>query len=374
MTAARQVRVNLAGAAHDITIEPGVLARVGPLVAQVAPGPAALLVMDEKIADDHGAVALDSLRSAGFTVATATLTARESLKTLQTVRALYDTMLAGADGATLDRGSPVVALGGGIVGDTAGFAAATYMRGVPLIQVPTTLLAMVDAAIGGKTGVNVPLPDGGLGKNLVGAFWQPRAVVTDPTVLATLATRELRCGLGECIKHAIITDDGRFAFLERNAEAIQAGHVDTLTELITRSAAVKIDVVRGDEREAGGRAVLNLGHTFAHAIETFPALDVHHGEAVAIGLVAAAACAVATDRLDAADAARIESLIRLLGLPATLPDAVAVDRAVAAMQYDKKVAGGRLRLVLPCAIGRVEIADDVPIEIVRDAWRRVGAC
>ena len=356
-----------------IYVETGGLDRLGAIVRAVAPHDRACLVVDENVVKPHGARALASLAAADYAITTCTVVASEKDKTIETAVSVIERMLA----ARLERGTPVVALGGGITGDLAGFVAATYLRGVPLVQVPTTLLAMVDAAIGGKTGVNFPIETSGeitLGKNLVGAFWQPRAVVTDPTVLATLATRELRCGLGECIKHAIIADDGRFAFLERNAEAIQDGHVDTLTELITRSAAVKIDVVRGDEREAGGRAVLNLGHTFAHAIETFPTLDVHHGEAVAIGLVAAAACAVATDRLEAADAARIESLIRLLGLPVTLPDAVAVDRAIAAMQYDKKVAGGRLRLVLPCAIGRVEIADDVPIEIVRDAWRRVGAC
>jgi 3-dehydroquinate synthase len=349
------------------------LAQVGPLVARVARGPAALLAVDEKIADDHGAAALASLRSAGLAVTTATLTARETLKTLDTVRGLYDAMLAGDGGPPLDRGSPVVALGGGIVGDTAGFAAATYMRGVPLVQVPTTLLAMVDAAIGGKTGVNVPLPGGGLGKNLVGAFWQPKAVLADPLVLRTLDPRDLRCGVAECVKHALVADASLLAYIEKHAAAIEQVEPETMSEFIERSARIKVGIVERDEREHDVRALLNLGHTFAHALESRTELDLRHGEAVAVGLIAAARCATRTGRLEPGDEARIAGVLDAVGLPQRIPASVPTDDLMRAMRYDKKVAAGRLRLVLPVGIGSAVATDDVPPDVVREAWSHVGA-
>jgi 3-dehydroquinate synthase len=373
MTAARHVRVNLAGASYDITVEPGLLARVGRLVAGVAPAPGALLAVDDKIAGDHGAAARDSLRSAGFDVVVATLRAREALKTLDTVRGLYDAMLAGDEGASLDRDSPVVAVGGGIVGDTAGFAAATFMRGLPLVQVPTTLLAMVDAAIGGKTGVNVPLPAGGLGKNLVGAFWQPRAVLTDPLVLRTLDPRDLRCGLAECVKHALIADASLLEYLEQHAAAIERLDPETMSAFIERSVRIKVGIVEQDEREQGVRALLNLGHTFAHALEAQEEPDLRHGEAVAVGIVAAARCAVRTGRLETGEEARIAGVLEALGLPRQMSAPAPVDDLLRAMRYDKKVAARRLRLVLPRGIGSAEITDDVPADVVREAWGHVGA-
>jgi 3-dehydroquinate synthase len=378
VTAARLVHVNLAGASHDITIEPGLLGRVGALVADAAASPAALLAVDEKIAGDHGAAVLGSLREAGFTVTVTPLLARESAKTLDTVRSLYDVMLsAGAHGrGGLDRGSPVVALGGGIVGDTAGFAAATFMRGLPVVQVPTTLLAMVDAAIGGKTGVNVPLPDGGLGKNMVGAIWQPRAVLADPLVLSTLDPRDLRCGLAECVKHALIADASLLDWLGEQAAAIQRLDPDVMVTLIERSARIKVKIVEQDEREVGevgGRALLNLGHTFAHALEARQHLDLRHGEAVAIGLVAAAHCAARTGRLDSSDVQRIAGVLEVFGLPVRMPAPVETDELIQAMRYDKKVMGGRLRLVLPTGLGAAEITGDVGADVVRAAWEHVGA-
>ncbi|MHC4801101.1 MAG: 3-dehydroquinate synthase [Planctomycetota bacterium] len=375
MTAARVVHVDVAGASHDITIEPGLLARVGTLVADVAASPAALLAVDEKIAGDHGAAALGSLREAGYTATVAPLTARESAKTLDTVRSLYDVMLsAGGHGrGGLDRSSPVVALGGGIVGDTAGFAAATFMRGLPLVQVPTTLLAMVDAAIGGKTGVNVALPGGGLGKNLAGAIWQPRAVLVDPLVLSTLDPRDLRCGLAECVKHALIVDASLLDWLREQAAAIQRLDPDILVTLIERSARIKVGIVEQDERETGRRVLLNLGHTFAHALESRQHLDLRHGEAVAIGLVAAARCAARTGRLEADDEKRIVEVLEVLGLPVRMPAPADEDELIRAMHYDKKVMAGRRRLVLPTGLGAAEITDDVADDAVRAAWEHVGA-
>jgi 3-dehydroquinate synthase len=375
VTAARVIHVRLGIAPHDIRVEPGLLRRLGALVADVAPNPTALLAVDEKIAGDHGAVALESLREAGFEAAVAPLVARESLKTLDTVEALYEAMLTGAADAAagLDRGSPVVALGGGIVGDTAGFAAATFMRGLPLVQVPTTLLAMVDAAIGGKTGVNVPLPGGGLGKNMVGAIWQPRVVLVDPLVLSTLDPRDLRCGLAECIKHALIADASLLGFLAERAAAIQRLDAETLVALIERCARIKVQIVEQDEREEGPRALLNLGHTFAHALEAQEHLGLRHGEAVAIGLVAAAHCAARTGRLDVGDEKRVADALDIFGLPLRISAPVDVDELTRAMRYDKKVAAGRLRLVLPTGIGAAEITDDVPADVVRAAWKHVGA-
>lgn len=357
-----------------VLIEPGALAQLGAVVRDIAPHPRALLIVDRAIDSTHGKSARRSLREAGFETTSATLLAEESAKTLEAVRPLYERMLA----ARLERSSPVIALGGGIVGDVAGFAAATYLRGVPVVQVPTTLLAMVDASIGGKTGVNHPLPGGpaatgGLGKNLIGAFWQPRAVLADPLVLKTLDPRELRCGLAECIKHAMIADAALLEFIEHHITAILEAEPETLTALVERSATIKARIVAEDERESGCRALLNLGHTFAHAIEAQSQLNLRHGEAVAIGLYAAVNGARSTGRLNDEDADRVLALIERCGLPVRLPAPVPAATLQRAMAHDKKVARDRLRLILPRGLGRAEIVDDVPPDLVINAWRSVGA-
>jgi 3-dehydroquinate synthase len=363
------INVNLPAAQYRITIEPGALERLGELSRQAAPHDRALLVVDNAIAESHGKVAERSLQVAGFDVATVPMTANETLKTLQTVQRIYSVMLA----QRLERSSPVIALGGGVVGDVAGFAAATYLRGVPVIQVPTTLLAMVDAAIGGKTGVNTPLPEGGLGKNLVGAFWQPRAVICDPQVLSTLDVRHLRCGLAECIKHGMIGDAGLLIAIEQDAGKLLAHDLDVLTSLIIRSAAVKIGIVQEDERESGRRALLNLGHTFAHAIEPIAELNLHHGEAVAIGLCAAAKTSSLLGVCDDAYVQRVEGIVSAVGLPCRIEKSVPTAQLMHAMMYDKKVVDGKLRLIIPVKPGEARIVENVPQEIVEQAWRQVGA-
>lgn len=367
------IDVSLGARSYDITIACGLLERLGVIVRACAPHARTLLAVDAAIAPSHGAVAKRSLESVGYAVRVHEIVAEEDRKTLATVHELYDAMLA----FRLERGSPVVALGGGVVGDVAGFAAATYLRGVPLVQAPTTLLAMVDAAIGGKTGVNLRRPADAkgrrdLGKNLVGAFWQPRAIVTDPLVLATLDDRDFRCGLAESVKHALLADASLLTFIEEQADRIAARDEPVLGELIDRSARIKVAVVEADEREAGVRMHLNLGHTFAHAIEPLPDLDLRHGEAVAIGLCAACHCAAATDRLRPSDAERVTSLLDRLGLPTRLAVAVSEDRVVEAMSYDKKVARDEVRLVLPTGLGRVEVVADVPRAAIDAAWRAVG--
>ena len=368
MTATR-IPVNVPGSVYDVIIDRGLLGQLGPLVHEVAPSRSALLVVDKTIASTHGRAALTSLQGAGVEPIVVELVAEESQKTIETAQQVYGAML----GAGLDRRSPVIALGGGIIGDTAGFVAATYMRGVPLIQVPTTLLAMVDAAIGGKTGVNFPLPGGGLGKNMVGAFWQPKAVVVDPQVLSTLNARDFRCGLAECVKGALIADASLLQFLSTEAPRILALDQDVLRTLIERCVRIKAEIVAADERESGRRALLNLGHTFAHAIESISELKVRHGEAVSIGLMAAAHCAVKTGRLTADQHNHIEQVLTTFGLPIRLPSPVDEQRLLAAMRHDKKATQGRTQLILPTGVGGAELVGDVSVEVVAVGWAGVGA-
>ncbi len=365
------VHVELTGASYDVVIEPGLLARLGTLVAAVAPSQSAILAVDERIVTAHGEPALRSLREAGYATTVIALTAEESHKQLATVTRMYEQMLRSE--VLPSRTSPVVALGGGIVGDTAGFAAATYLRGLPLVQVPTTLLAMVDAAIGGKTGVNIDLPHGGLGKNLIGAFWQPRAVLIDPDVLGTLTRRDFRCGLAECVKAGIIADESLLEFLTERAVDILDLDTAVLCELIERTVRIKVAIVREDERETGRRALLNLGHTFAHAIEAQQHVEIRHGEAVSIGLAAAMEIAVRTGRMTDADRRRVTGLLETLGLPLKMSERVELTHLLRAMRYDKKATPGRTRLVVPEGLGSASVTGDVPDDVVAAAWAYVGA-
>jgi len=367
----RSVSVNLPDAPYSIHLGTGLLHDLGETAQSLAPHEHALVVMDENVADPHGDVALQSLATAGYRPVVHELVAEERNKTLPSVQALYETMLA----TKLDRGTPVISLGGGLVGDIAGFAAATFLRGVPFIQVPTTLLAMVDASIGGKTGVNFPLPGQAigaekLGKNLVGAFWQPKAVLVDPLVLKTLAPRDFRCGLAECVKHSLIADASLFRYIADNWNVLDSDE-DVLCELIDRAVRIKVAIVEKDEREAGLRVLLNLGHTFAHAIEPISELDLRHGEAVSIGICAAAACSVASDRMTEAHREQVLALLSSLGLPTALSTVVDIGELVTAMGYDKKVSHGQLRLVLPIGIGAAEIIDDPGEDVVTAAWESV---
>lgn len=373
------IEVRTQSAQYTITIEPGLLNRIGECVRSLAPAQRAMLVVDSALVDDYLPIAGESLLKANYQVVMETVTAAESNKSMDAARQLYQAAIKGR----IERSSPIIALGGGIAGDLTGFVAATFMRGVPFVQIPTTLLAMVDAAIGGKTGVNYEFKSdesasGGasgasLVKNIIGAFWQPRAVLIDPNVLKTLDRRELNCGLAECVKHAVIADPALFDFIERKQTAFQAIDIPVLTELIARSAQVKVDIVAEDEREMGRRALLNLGHTFGHAMEGFPELSLHHGESVAIGLCAAAECAVLTKRLSRQDADRIVDLMKAIGLPTQMPGPINAAALMTAMQHDKKVQSGRVRLILPTSIGSAEIVDDVPDDVVRSAWKTVGA-
>lgn len=355
---------------YEIAVRRGGLAGLGAGARRVAPNARRVtLAMDEAVQKPWGEQARASLEQAGFQVATLALKADESHKSLASVERVWASMLQ----AGMQRSDALVALGGGVVGDLAGFAAATYQRGIPLVMAPTTLLAMVDASIGGKTAVNLPLPSGGLGKNLAGAFHAPSWVLADISTLGTLSDRDFRCGLAECVKHALIADPSLLDWMLSNRAAIVARDPGVLETLVARSAAIKAAVVSRDEFERGERAHLNLGHTFAHALESLLHDEVRHGEAVAIGLVAAAAASKAAGWWASADADGLAGRIAQLGLPTRVPRPVDADALRAAMGFDKKAEGGRQRLVLLRAPGQPGVLVDPAPAVVTAGWSAVGA-
>jgi len=287
----------------------------------------------------------------------------ERYKQLATVVRIYDALV----GANADRSSTLITFGGGVIGDMAGFAAATYLRGIALVHVPTTLLAQVDSAIGGKVGVNHPLA-----KNLIGSFYQPHAVVIDPTVLETLPRREFRAGIYEVIKYGVTSSPGLFDRIARERTAIFAREPAVLTPVIAESCAIKAGVVSADEREAGLRRILNFGHTAGHAIEAVTKYRRYrHGEAVAYGMLVAAELASARGALAERDRNALAALVAGLGPLPAIAD-VSIAQVLAAMRHDKKVVSGRLHFVLPTAIGATAIVDDVTDKEMRQALKRVG--
>ena len=382
--AGRVVRVPLADRAYDIRVGPGLLERLGEHAASLFPPVGGrpnrvFLVYDAGLPDEHVVAASRSLAHQGFRVSAASVQPHEPQKTLGTLARLLVDMAESRH----ERGEPVIALGGGVTGDVSGFLAAVYRRGVPVIQVPTTLLAMVDASVGGKTGVNL-LTEVGLLKNVVGVFHQPALVLADTSVLRTLPDRHIAAGLAECIKHGLLgADFGEPALLEwtlASMPTLLKREDVALAELVARNTAVKAAVVAGDEREEAppegvpgtgkpGRAVLNLGHTFAHAIETLHHLSptgrredapLHHGEAVGLGLLAASVAGVALGRTDQSLPERVRAGLQAAGLPVSVaglpPSGTIVDR----MLEDKKVHAGRLRLVIPTTPGRATVVHDPP--------------
>ncbi|HET6248752.1 MAG TPA: 3-dehydroquinate synthase [Tepidisphaeraceae bacterium] len=357
MTPSAVVPANVEGTRYDITIRRGLLADVGTHLSQLSKSKKAAVVTDSNVGPAYAERLRASLAAAGIELAIATIPAGEDHKTLSQISPVYDAFLA----AKIERTTPVLALGGGMIGDMAGFVAATLLRGVPFVQIPTTLLAMVDASVGGKTGINHPT-----GKNLIGAFHQPIAVLVDPDVLQTLPERELHGGLAECIKHEIIRDSIGFAALERDIARAAARDIDYLATLVAHNVAIKAKVVEADPYEKAERAHLNFGHTFGHAIETISHYSYSHGECVALGMVAAARMATDLGMLDDVSRRRIVALAEKAGLPVSglkLPTKAIVD----AMIFDKKVKGGKVRFVLPDRIGHVVVRDDVPEEMVSRA-------
>lgn len=364
----REFDVTVGAEASRVQIGRGLLDGLGEKISEFTDQEErALIAVDEAILTTHGVRAQASL-AGSFTTTAVAVEAREEAKVVAAVESLWDAMLQ----CGVSRGGVVVGMGGGITGDVVGFAAASWMRGVRLVLVPTTLLAMVDASIGGKTGINVPLPDGGLGKNLAGAFWPAELVVCDIETLETLDDREFRCGLAECVKHAVIDGPESFAQLSNDLELILARDLDAVEELVARSIAIKANIVGEDPREGGSRALLNLGHTFAHALESRRELGLLHGEAVAIGLMAACAAAKEIGFGEGELAEPIGDALKRAGLPVRLSCEVDLTTLRASMGLDKKASAGRVRLVLPKAIGSVEILESPGEEAIQAGLKAIA--
>jgi len=347
------IRVRYPGGEYDIRIGDGLLNHLGDLARRAAIGRIAI-VTNTVVGPLYAATVERSLRAAGLDPFTCVIPDGEVHKTLATVESLYRKFLDGG----LDRVGTVVSLGGGVTGDIAGFAAATFMRGVKFAQVPTTFLAMIDASVGGKTGVDLAK-----GKNLVGAFKQPSLVLIDPSVLSTLSADELRNGAAEAIKHGVISDPALF-------DHLKDGPVSFTPRLIERILMVKIGIVEEDPYERGRREVLNLGHTVGHAIERASGFSVPHGAAVAMGLVAAARIAVRLSHADHELVRQLESALTAWGLPIKLPD-LPIDEIMAAMLHDKKRKNRRLRFIIPRSIGVVEAVDNVSSGIIRSVLQEM---
>jgi 3-dehydroquinate synthase len=358
----QRLDVRLGKRSYPILVGPGLLGDPA-LLAEHAGAGKLLVVTDDVV----GPLWLPRLEQglAGRSFEVCVLPGGEAQKTLGNVAVIIDALVA----ARLNRDGMVLALGGGVIGDIAGFAAASYQRGIAIVQVPTTLLAQVDSSVGGKTGVN----HAG-GKNLIGAFHQPAAVLADTDTLSTLPERQLRAGLTEVVKAALVADAEFFDWLEANLPRLLAKESAALAHAILRACAIKAAIVAEDEREQGRRALLNLGHTFGHAIETGAGYGaVLHGEAVAAGLVLAAEFSARLGRLAGADARRLRELLAAAGLPVD-PPRLGAARMLELMAMDKKVKGGALRLVLLDGIGRAALADDYPREALeRLLEERAGA-
>jgi 3-dehydroquinate synthase len=350
------IHVHLGERSYDIIVTSEDLAGAGPFARRRTAGKRAFLVSDEHVTSHADAVAV-SLAEADFAVDRAVLPSGEGQKSLAVASRLYDQLAE----LRADRKTLVVAVGGGVIGDLAGFVAATFARGLPLLMVPTTLLAMVDSSVGGKVGINHPLA-----KNLIGAFHQPIGVWIDTATLRTLPEREYRSGLAEIVKYGVILDADLFAYLEAHTDAILRRDPEAVRHIVARSCRLKAEVVEKDEREETGlRAVLNYGHTFAHAFETVAGYGTWlHGEAVAAGMVCASCLAERRGLIPDTITQRQRQLLARFGLP-TAPERWPIDALVAVMRSDKKALAGRLRFVLPRRLGEVALFDDVPEADVR---------
>lgn len=355
----RMVKVPLGDRSYNILIGRDLLAQVGVECSKLQLGRRCAIISDRNVAPRFAKAARRSLARAGFDSFLITVPAGETAKSIKTVQACYDQLAS----HRLERKSFIVALGGGVVGDLAGFVAATYLRGIAFVQVPTTLLAQVDSSVGGKVGVNLKA-----GKNLVGAFYQPRMVLCDFDTLKTLPDREYRAGLAEVIKYGIIYDAALFRQLEIGMAKLLKRDAKTLAEIVARCCEIKADVVGQDETESGVRAILNFGHTIGHALEAISGYGKYlHGEAISIGQVAAAKLSARLSGLPANDVERITNLFQSAGLPIIVKlSSAQLGKLCAAMKLDKKVSAGEIKFVLAQKIGKVEFGLKVPQELVRE--------
>ncbi len=351
----RILSVGLGERSYPILIQPGSLPLIGADIATRKIGKRYGIISDDHVAELYGETVLQSLADAGVDAELITFPRGEASKNLQTIATLASELARHG----FDRGDALIALGGGVSGDMAGFLASIYMRGIPFIQIPTTLLSQVDSSVGGKTGVDIPE-----GKNLVGTFYQPKVVYIDPDVLKTLPEEEILGGLAEVIKYGVIWDAEFFDFLGRQREDILALKEEALIPLIARCCEIKAQVVEEDEREGGLRRILNFGHTIGHAVEAASDFSLIHGLAIGIGMRAAADLAVLGGHLSKEEATRIHRLLEEYGLPVTIPPAL--DQAVIKqfLKADKKTIGGKVFFVLPESVGKVLITDQVSSEDV----------
>ncbi|OIO67835.1 MAG: 3-dehydroquinate synthase [Zetaproteobacteria bacterium CG12_big_fil_rev_8_21_14_0_65_55_1124] len=354
----RVYRVDLGTRSYDIHIQPGCLDGLGKTMRSLFPATGrCLIVSNEVVAPLYLERVRQSLESSGWDAKTCILADGEQHKTLASWNSILDAMML----AKLSRGEPVIALGGGVVGDMTGFAAASYRRGIPYVQVPTTLLAQVDSSVGGKTAINHPH-----GKNMIGAFYQPALVWIDPLVLSTLAPRELRAGVAELIKYGLIRDTEFFTYLQQHMQSLLTLEADTVAEVIYHSCRHKAEVVVSDETEQGVRALLNLGHTFGHAIESMTHYTQYlHGEAVALGTLMAARLSAKLGYVPKAVEGHIRELYVSCGLPVDIPK-FSADAWLDAMGHDKKNVGRRIRFILLKQIGEAFVAEDVDEASVRE--------
>ncbi len=348
------VTVGLGERSYLIRISPGLLSRIGADLRERKICNRFAIISDERVAVLYGERLLQSLADVSISAELITFPAGEAAKNMQTIADLSSELARRG----FDRRDGLIALGGGVTGDITGFLASIYMRGIPFVQVPTSLLAQVDSSVGGKTGVDIPE-----GKNLVGTFYQPKAVYIDIDVLQTLPVEELQGGLAEVIKYGVIYDADFFSWLKDNRDPVLDLHLETIISLIARCCEIKAEVVEQDEREGGIRRILNFGHTIGHAVEAASDFSIIHGKAVAIGMCAAAELAVKTGCLSREDADAIRSLIEQYNLPVTIPE-YDLDVLKKYLLADKKTVAGQVFYVLPEAIGRVKVTDQVRVEDV----------
>ena len=355
----KTAKVNLTPEGYEIQIGPGILSRAGNKLEEMGFREKAVIITNPTVRGLYGSILEDSLKSAGLSTATLEVPDGEEYKTLEQAGELYLQL----NELQAERTTPILALGGGVIGDLAGFAAATYMRGVPLIQVPTTLLAQVDSSIGGKTAVNH-----GQLKNNIGVFYQPKLVMADTATLKTLPVREIKNGFAEVIKYGVIKDRDLFIRLENEMPRLKKLDEDLLEEVVTRCAGIKAAIVEKDEKDTGLRNILNFGHTIGHAIETVSDYKIKHGQGVAMGMMAASLISYRMDYLPYSALDKIKTVLIRAGLPTNIPG-LDIQNIRQAMEHDKKKVGGKLKMVLPVSIGEAMTTDRVTPELIEEALR-----
>ncbi len=354
----KKIRVALGQSGYHIYIGADLLAQTGRLLKEFGFDGKAVIITDPTTKNLYAVSLKQSLIGNGFKTIILEVPEGEENKSLDTAERLYEELTD----FDVERLTPIIALGGGVIGDLAGFVAATYMRGIPLVQLPTTLLAQVDSSIGGKVAVNL-----GQLKNIIGAFYQPRIVISDITTLQTLPPAELTNGLAEVIKYAIIKDENFFNYLEEHLDQVKGLEKNSLEYIVTVSASIKGQVVEKDEKDQGLRNILNFGHTIGHAVETVTNFKVSHGQAVAIGMLAASSIACELGILDNTVVVRIRKLLKRAGLMTKMPK-TELGKLVDAMTHDKKVTDGKIRFVLPRSIGNVFVTDEVNLQVLEKIW------